>query len=1753
MTSDYSIVKTSSKPNSTDFVSVTDYAVILQSGKKYLVVGFYNELNEKLDEVSFSVTELNEKGDEITSRTVDFIGIEAGGKQAFGPDRKVMLSDGCCDVKIKIIGGVYGRFIRRKEENGTVVDYKRNENRAYSDEKICDLANGKRHSSAALYRSDSFKTAIVAILAVVIACCAFFVYVNYFKASEKSFIQSGCEYVIVDDNGQKSVELSRYRGYGGSAVIPERFEEYKVTRIKSGAFSDVKNLRSIVIQGNPTIETGAFENFKSLKTVDLGNVTLLPDFAFRNCSSLVEIKSENLEKIGNSAFENCTALQSVSITTESGVTFGSSVFAKCSALKSFETIADFKFSTDKEDLFYGCNALASLKVYTLKKDYGYLKGLFGKTVPTLSELKIATMTEIPDEFCSSYSSLASVYVERLEKPVIGNRAFLNCSSLKELSVPLQIVYIGDEAFKNTAIPSFDGEKLEYIGKEAFSDNNALAEFTLNDNFAVVPNGLFNKCGGLKKVTLSDACVEIGASAFRNCSSLNDFVFPSDVEIIGNYAFSGCGALDKLLVPDTVRKIGVSAFSGCNSLSSIELPYLGNTPYDDHRFAYIFSTNGKGSEVPSSLKKVVLNGGEIYDEAFSGASSIERVVVNTPIETLGTRAFANCSSLKEVTVTGNLVSIGDGAFYYCRSLQSYRIPESVIQIGKGAFVGCSSLKDLTVPFLGAYSSAAGRIGYFFVDGDGRGAVPASLKKVTVTGGKIGDHAFDSCGYIEEVVLSGNLISVGNYAFADCYNLRIVTMPQSIREIGDYAFSGCKSLFSAALPKELRTIGTYAFEQCYAMKSVTLPETLTLIGDMAFDGCYHLYRVYNNSALHVVCGGDDGTVGKYALSVAPAGKEIPVTDIDGVEFTLADDGNAYVTDYTGDSDKITMPRSVYLNRRNFTSYKIADLLFCNSDNAGKVKVIDFGDAVTSIGNYSFFDCSALTSISVGVKIERIGNWAFYGCNSLKTADIARKSALNEIGYEVFGECSALTSFTVPDATKVIGESAFNGCGLLTDVDFGRGVTTIKNAAFNGCSSLQSVALPTTVQSIGESAFNGCSSMTKVEITGKLSDLGAYAFADCRSLAQITFGTENEFSVPDCAFYNCSSLLSAKLPVGTISIGNEAFAGCSSLQSAEFPDGLKNIGASAFVGSQLQSVNIPFSTENIGSYAFSSCNSLKSLTISAPNCKIEQGAFESCLSLETVKINASSISEYAFAQCNALQEARIESGVRSIGDAAFADCSAMELIVLPKTLVSIGYSAFSGCRSLYEIYNLSSLPLKCGVYGYGEVALNAYKIHSDINESPMEKARTDDSMFIRPDGRWILVRRNAEFDKLNFGKVTPYDGKIVSEYYVAASAMVDSDPVSLYIGKEVVGFDGNAFYGKTNIGSVEFASDCTITEIPEYAFDQCYNLKKVSFCDSVQVIGAYAFRNAILSETEKLPQNLTTICAQAFAYTGLKCLILPSSLRTIKDGAFLECPELLQIYNLSPLKISVGDASANGGVAAYALVVSDSLSVPRAVRYEYDVYSFIKYDNSWHLFRTGYIPTSCFLPDAAKLTDAGIGSYDILSGALSQYVYEVIIPECVTAIAKGAFVGDGVINAYYYGNSSQWKTLMTKSFFSAAQTYYYVDCVHSEGEWTYDKYGGTDTVVKKFELIKEQQPTCTERGKKIYRCPYCPEERVEYAGDPIGHSYENGVCKNCGKKQDDGNANGVSGVRTEQYVDDIKKLRVKRSATTIYPINAKRRYAI
>ena len=175
----------------------------------------------------------------------------------------------------------------------------------------------------------------------------------------------------------------------------------------------------------------------------------------------------------------------------------------------------------------------------------------------------------------------------------------------------------------------------------------------------------------------------------------------------------------------------------------------------------------------------------------------------------------------------------------------------------------------------------------------------------------------------------------------------------------------------IPDSVTSIGYSAFSGCSSLTSIEIPDSVTRIGYYAFENCSSL-------------------------------KEINVQPNN--ENYCSIDGNLYNKDCT-----ILIQYAIGKTAASFV----------------------IPDSVTSIGDYAFFKCSSLTSVTIGDSVTSIGNDAFFSCSSLTSVTIG--DSVTSIGNDAFFSCSSLTNVTIPDSVTSIGHSVFYGCSSLTSVTF------------------------------------------------------------------------------------------------------------------------------------------------------------------------------------------------------------------------------------------------------------------------------------------------------------------------------------------------------------------------------------------------------------------------------------------------------------------------------------------------------------------------------------------------------------------------------------------------------------------------------------------------------------------------------------------------------------------------------------------------
>ncbi len=159
-------------------------------------------------------------------------------------------------------------------------------------------------------------------------------------------------------------------------------------------------------------------------------------------------------------------------------------------------------------------------------------------------------------------------------------------------------------------------------------------------------------------------------------------------------------------------------------------------------------------------------------------------------------------------------------------------------------------------------------------------------------------------------------------------------------------------------------------------------------------------------------------------------------------------------------------------------------------------------------------SILKVEIGAGI-RIGNYAFYNCYSLSSITIP--DSVTSIGAYAFTICYSLSSITIPDSVTSIETYVFNNCYSLSSITIPNSVTSIGAYAFTTCYSLSSIIIPDSVTSIGNYAFNSCYSLSSITIPDSETSIGNYVFSACYSLSSITI-PDSVTSIVNNAFQNC-----------------------------------------------------------------------------------------------------------------------------------------------------------------------------------------------------------------------------------------------------------------------------------------------------------------------------------------------------------------------------------------------------------------------------------------------------------------------------------------------------------------------------------------------------------------------------------------------------------------------------------------------------------
>ena len=346
------------------------------------------------------------------------------------------------------------------------------------------------------------------------------------------------------------------------------------------------------------------------------------------------------------------------------------------------------------------------------------------------------------------------------------------------------------------------------------------------------------------------------------------------------------------------------------------------------------------------------------------------------------------------------------------------------------------------------------------------------------------------------------------------------------------------------------------------------------------------------------------------------------------------------------------------------------------------------VVKIGEYAFYKCSGLTSITIPESVTTIGEYAFYYCCGLTSITIPE--SVSSIGSYAFYYCSDLTSITIPESVTAISDATFYYCSGLTSITIPETVTSIDSYAFFVCYGLTSITIPESVTTIGAAAFGECTDLTSITIPESVTTSGASAFEDCTGLTSITI-PESVTTIGECAFKMCYGLTSITIPKSVTSIGIQAFGLCQRLTAAILLSSGVKIGEQVFYGcsSNLKcaypnTMDNPFESD-VHAIAFDRQTSIiDNYTIYGPERKSilfvpynETGEY-------SVRSSVTEIGAGAYSYLPNLTTIEITNDVTTIGNRAFANCKALENVILPMKLETLGSAVFENSSSKNVVFN-------------------------------------------------------------------------------------------------------------------------------------------------------------------------------------------------------------------------------------------------------------------------------------------------------------------------------------------------------------------------------------------------------------------------------------------------------------------------------------
>ena len=816
-------------------------------------------------------------------------------------------------------------------------------------------------------------------------------------------------------------------------------------------------------------------------------------------------------------------------------------------------------------------------------------------------------------------------------------------------------------------------------------------------------------------------------------------------------------------------------------------------------------------------------------------------------------------------------------------------------------------------------------------------------------EIPENTFSNRESLTTVRLPEGITNFGNNAFNNCRQLEIVTFgsqnavkgkivfPATLRYVNSSVFSYCEKFthldFSAC--SKLETIGSEALGGLKNLTELLLPSE----GNLRLGwNCIFVNSYWDEATQQEVC------KGLQQLTITKA-----VTWIEGycmprtiktlfVESATPPSCNesAFNSMLEGDTSGMT----IYVPKGSKRNYAIANgwsrLYQFMQETGFKINITGYGWLQQGNATYTNGD------VCMGVS------------GSALTLKAVPNPGCQLISVNVNGNAMSVAAdgtFTIP-ATTTTGT---------INVAFTANMTVVNN--------LNGGQLKDNIAALGINA----STLSTIKIVGTLNNKDwNYIKSNLPALEGFDISETDVQSIPEQIFYEHQKITTVHLPSSVTTIGNDAFRNCPQLTTVEGCENIQEIGSSAFNSCQ-KLANFPFGDKikSIQSYAFCNCTSLpETLVMPASLTTLGWNDVFNYSSIRTFDLSQctlnSSIASNAFGECTSLTLP--EKGEYYLSCSALSNARLTELRlpaavrgldcdnVLPSTLkhlyvsrtepISVSNNAFNnvdfdnctlyvpkGSADAYaeapywsDFTKVKELGFKITISGYGTVqngnitysngdvymptqgSTATLKAVPDFGCELISVTLNDNAVSVAADGSITIPASvttgtiNVVFSANQMVIDNPNGGQLKDQ--IAAMGITARNIRALKVVGKMATKDWN--YVKSNLTALEDfdISETDVKSIPEQIFDGNQIIKAIHLPSSVTTISNYAFRNCPQLITVEGCENIQEIGSDAFS-SCQKLTNFPfgNAIKSIESGAFRDCTSLPETLVMPASLTSLG----------------------------------------------------------------------------------------------------------------------------------------------------------------------------------------------------------------------------------------------------------